>query len=704
MVLGLAALSLAVTLACVGVVTALRVPSSRGSFLTVRSGRGGSWNAEPDTGKSSASMMISAVPDPDELRKWFTLQFKRRAEVALSDASSVGLIVTDIWKSILVSVRVMEKDPMMPEFVSIVAFTKYPLDSQTADRELKRLQDIVASINVDQSSLLFQPDFHRTLSVILKPPLGENSACLVVLVDTKRKVPKMADFDDIDDFVPTVDDAVNNNIESFPFPTVFDFISEVNRPPDPLTLSQLTFNYKVTDFKYDLAKMAKKKSPQDVLKSINCKLTRLQKWKEVLQQPSKNDLPDPFVEAAVWGEAVKRKYQSLKALAKTDTKAALDTQYDKRATFINIIDEWSERLKRSFKFTYFAKRSPPQDFQKAFMDSQWRNEMRNTTRVFAETPFLDYGGPTFRPGYPEPIFRDDRYLMYDSFYRVELVMYEMLAWFKSIDSAHRISSVAPFGATVQHTYSRGLITERVMFDVWQGLIPWLTESNGKSPRLSAAKLTTQLTATRPLPDADLDHTDSFFATLRGVSALAREESMAKSTSIKGLFKQLYTEGNLLTEWWTTLVRDLDLSESLEAIARDRKAPWSEIADNVIAEEGLKDGWGAQGDMDAAAAAKAAEQNAEIWTSSYRSTLRFAEKIRARLPWTHQLEEAPSEAALASFADEVNVKLETVTLAFEKELEADQSFLFVAPRFFRGIGMEQELVSLLKPYKCIFPAN
>lgn len=270
-------------------------------------------------------------------------------------------------------------------------------------------------------------------------------------------------------------------------------------------------------------------------------------------------------------------------------------------------------------------------------------------------------------------------------------MYEMLAWFKSIDRAHKISSVAPFGATVQHTYSRGLITERVMFDVWQGLIPWLTESNGKTPRLSAAKLTTQLTATRPLPDADLDHTDSFFATLRSVSALAREESMAKSTSIKVLFKQLHADGNLLTEWWTTLVRDLDLAESLEAIARDRKIPWSEIADNVVTEENLKEGRGAEGGMDAAAAAKAAEQNAEIWKSSYRDTLRFAEKIMAKLPWTQQLVEAPSETALASFANEANVKLETVTLAFEKELEEDQSFLFVAPRFFRGIG-EQELVS------------
>ena len=59
---------------------------------------------------------------------------------------------------------------------------------------------------------------------------------------------------------------------------------------------------------------------------------------QVLATPDE-DAPDPFDETYKWGERVKRKYQSLVVQARKDPKLALDSQYDKRATFIRIIDE-----------------------------------------------------------------------------------------------------------------------------------------------------------------------------------------------------------------------------------------------------------------------------------------------------------------------------------------------------------------------------
>ena len=101
---------------------------------------------------------------------------------------------------------------------------------------------------------------------------------------------------------------MNNDIEDFPFPTVYDFISEINRLPDPATMAELEFTYKIYDFKYDLNAMAKKKNPQDVVNNINCKLTRLASgsacWKTLAR------LVDAFSDTLGWSEKVKLKYQA----------------------------------------------------------------------------------------------------------------------------------------------------------------------------------------------------------------------------------------------------------------------------------------------------------------------------------------------------------------------------------------------------------
>lgn len=57
---------------------------------------------------------------------------------------------------------------------------------------------------------------------------------------------------------------------------------------DPITMSELRFTFKPQDFKCDIVLMAKKKNPQKVVDSINCKLTRLQKWRDILVQEEGN--------------------------------------------------------------------------------------------------------------------------------------------------------------------------------------------------------------------------------------------------------------------------------------------------------------------------------------------------------------------------------------------------------------------------------
>ena len=116
---------------------------------------------------------------------------------------------------------------------------------------MEDVESLVAQVGSIFDSYLLQPNFKRNIScrVIADGPQGP---LVMIEVDTGREYAPTPDFDDIDDYTPNVDDALTNDIEEFPFPTVYDFISEINRPPDPITLSDLLFNYKIYDLKYDL--------------------------------------------------------------------------------------------------------------------------------------------------------------------------------------------------------------------------------------------------------------------------------------------------------------------------------------------------------------------------------------------------------------------------------------------------------------------
>lgn len=279
--------------------------------------------------QSSPSSQLAEVTEltHDSIRSWFLKTNGRRPEVFFSESSSKAAVIADAWKSVLTSLRVLESDNSMRDYTSVHVFPGYKMGGDSTEAVLNEYAKVSEAMerSLNQSSALFQPSFMRRVEFHIKPATdGSPSNILLVSLDTHRMKSEIMEYDDIDSYVPPVEDVLTNDIEHFPFPTIFDFISEINRPPDPFTMSELKFKFKIQDFKYDLTKMAKKKNPQEVVDGINCKLTRLQNWKEVLKADTGN-MPDPFSDTADWSERVKMKYQSLKALAQSDPKRALGT-------------------------------------------------------------------------------------------------------------------------------------------------------------------------------------------------------------------------------------------------------------------------------------------------------------------------------------------------------------------------------------------
>merc|ERR1711871_356390 len=436
---------------------------------------------------------------------------------------------------------------------------------------------------VSDTSPLFQDAFARSIKTLVGP-----SDTLLVSVETTRCKSRMVDYEDADEYVPTPDEMLNNEIPDFPFPTVYDFISEINRPAEPNQANQaMRFNFRVKDLKYDVEKMKKKKkNPQEIVDSINTKLTRLANWKDVLLKDDET-MPDPFAQSAEWGEKIKLKYQSLKALA-SDPKKALDTQYDKRKTFIKIIDQWSDRLKRSFKYIYQSQREY-EDFATPILRSRWRNEIVNASKLFSQTAFLDMKGPHYEIGNPAPVFDPDRYFLWDSDYPSAVAMFEMMTWFESMEFL--LPSVG--GSIRQHTYSRGFITERVLTDFWKGIAQWVKDPSVLNTHGHSAKSLLDVVATsditlvpaRNKATDQRDHTEVFLDSLHALNELSRESSVGEMKPVKQMYRDYFFMGKELVDWWTTFVRDMDLVQDVAAVCAERgNRPWSDIMADYVYQE------------------------------------------------------------------------------------------------------------------------
>lgn len=177
----------------------------------------------------------------ERTRRWFLLNHQKRPEVFIStlEKSSGGpSLHSEIWKSVLLSVRVLQKDLAMPNYVSVHV---YP---NLNEYNVEYLAQVASSVEnaLRESSPIFQPNFERKISVYDMPSSveGKNKNVLVISVATKRTSPDVAELDDLESYVPQAGDIIDSSeIENFPFPTVFDFISEINRPPDAFILNEV---------------------------------------------------------------------------------------------------------------------------------------------------------------------------------------------------------------------------------------------------------------------------------------------------------------------------------------------------------------------------------------------------------------------------------------------------------------------------------
>ena len=99
--------------------------------------------------------------------------------------------------------------------------------------------------NMNISSALFQPNLARSIDVHVPKLSSSSSSSLLVSVHTYRTIPPEVHLSVFDDYTPSVEEIITNDIPDFPFPTIYDFISEINRPPDPITIANMRFKYSI---------------------------------------------------------------------------------------------------------------------------------------------------------------------------------------------------------------------------------------------------------------------------------------------------------------------------------------------------------------------------------------------------------------------------------------------------------------------------
>ena len=161
-----------------------------------------------------------------KIQKWFILKEGKRAEIFVSDAASKASIIAEAWKSVLVSLRVLEADVTMPSYDCIYEFINVKVnasdDMSEYDTIAKSLEDSLL-----KSDPLFQQAFSRKFRFIPDPiALGDGS--LLMILETSRTKSMMVSFEEID-YSPDVSEEdmedFSNDLENFPFPTVMDFVS-----------------------------------------------------------------------------------------------------------------------------------------------------------------------------------------------------------------------------------------------------------------------------------------------------------------------------------------------------------------------------------------------------------------------------------------------------------------------------------------------
>lgn len=138
---------------------------------------------------SPLTRLYSTAVEPSEaIKKWYFLNHKKRPDVVMSETTSLTDMMLEIWKAILISIRVLERDENTREYVSVLSFPKLGSSQETTSRVATLIDEL--STQLVDASPIFQDNFGRAINYMVGP-----SDCLLVSIETSRKKPSMVDYE-----------------------------------------------------------------------------------------------------------------------------------------------------------------------------------------------------------------------------------------------------------------------------------------------------------------------------------------------------------------------------------------------------------------------------------------------------------------------------------------------------------------------------
>jgi len=142
---------------------------------------------------SNTENILGTGGNEAELRKWFFLNYNKRPDSFVSKSSFDNIqVISEIWKSILISIRVLEKDEDMKQYTSLISFENVG-SSNINFENLSFLSELILN-QIQSSSPLFQNSFARTIKTIPGP-----TSNVLVSVDTVRTKKLTVDYEDVDE-------------------------------------------------------------------------------------------------------------------------------------------------------------------------------------------------------------------------------------------------------------------------------------------------------------------------------------------------------------------------------------------------------------------------------------------------------------------------------------------------------------------------
>lgn len=502
------------------------------------------------------------------LRDWYIKNFKYRPDdVFIRNAMNSVDLLSDIWKSIIIANNIQENDNNLQSYIHLSVFPNSKLDVMEF---VNIIEELKLQFNV--SKPMFK-SYNHQFNIL------QFNQSIPVLVIHSTKADPIISLSDWDEKYETMNDnsLPNNNIKSFPFPNIFEFIAEINRPID-LTSQSLkkVYHLKVKDLKYDLKKLSKKYNPQEFVDTMNCRLNRLCYWKSILKEYKLEQSHLIFQSDYDFLISTKQKYQFLKSQIQINPKYVLESQYDQVLVYTDFIDSWITRLLGNFKHAYQRYFKDIQQQQKDLHVSesslQWKGSLENIHKMIRKIPILDYEFE-LNPFNDDSIQMENSALLIDTSYvfmnndfNEKSVISEMLLWVDRITKSilfayNRDRSKILFDSIEAYVCIKSSSIENILFHSFSSIHQWLESSNEEFKRPIDIKHVLK----RSLNDETLTgfQNKKYFQFLRELNTFSRNQSNLMKSNVKSMYLTLSQNTEHGINWFYELVKDLDLSEEIE---------------------------------------------------------------------------------------------------------------------------------------------